>query len=1055
MLFAVPLTTDDGLELTLDDATGAVTELRVDSVSLPLLSSSAPLTVQVGDPGIPATLQSLSFESADGPWVSASGADWDDAGDYATWLPSGGVNDSGHLLLGNGSAVGVGMALDAPFPVCGDAQLTISHQARSASTETLQIVGVRVFDAEGTDITSSVTPPSGWIFSSVSQAHVVFGIGNSAPDTWEPFTFTYNVPAEAASAIVSVRHWNSGDHLVHIDNLTIEQTGGIVWNDPEPLMAAPITDGDGVTMSGLLADDSLSVTATVQPSGEVLAMRLTLQSLPPSHTDRAALLRWALPIDLEGWTWWDDLDVSETLTGDTVAANTFTLSQHDISWHPLAAVASGELGLSLAVPMEEAVAQRFEASATGGLSSVWEIGLSPLTQHLGPSHAEVSLLLTRCDGDWGFRSALERFQARFPEHFAKRTVREGAWEYPIPVTAIASPEDFGFAHYEHWELNWQLQPHEREALRQANIATHFYVEPWVVWDSWFDGPEQPSPETLQARAELWAENPGAFATWWPDGGLSDTGHLQIGDGCLSGSGMATAERYPVTEGRTLTLGWQARTANVDTAQILGIRLCDAAGLDVTSSLPAPSGWFFSTASQAHVVAALVNTQPDTWETFEQTYVVPSGAVEARFSLRHWTGGDHTVHIDDFTVDVSGEATPLLLWDFNSDTALWTQALNSDWDTGGARWILAPRQEMAQAVIESSPHTASGVLALVDHPGLWRPNDAGTGGSQLWPLNLDPDLPDPSGFSVFHDHWITPSLASDDGIYVDSMAVTWGFGNWLNHRPEHLAVVDHPLTFDWRDGHAAQIGFQSQVEFLQATTPMLRGLGHLVMVNLFPEGHRFAAPWADLMGSEITQFTEPQGLSRVRRAMAGTRIVSNLLQRFQVSDEYATHEEMAEFFRSHLFWGFHPAVSSIGKTVGGAPDRYFLHPELYERDRDLFQTFMPVIRELGEAGWQPIPHAQGEGLEVERFGAFDQGHACFTVRAADGQATETPLMVDLEGMGLDPTLSTVSLWNVLSDTAQPFTLVSDGRWLETEISLGADEVRVLRLTVESPSGLSGR
>ena len=42
--------------------------------------------------------------------------------------------------------------------------------------------------------------------------------------------------------------------------------------------------------------------------------------------------------------------------------------------------------------------------------------------------------------------------------------------------------------------------------------------------------------------------------------------------------------------------------------------------------------------------------PDTWEPFGKTYVVPAGAVEAQFSLRHWTGGDHFVHIDAFMVE---------------------------------------------------------------------------------------------------------------------------------------------------------------------------------------------------------------------------------------------------------------------------------------------------------------------------------------------------------------------------------------------------------------------
>lgn len=1044
-LNAASVSTNDGLTLSLDGATGAIIALSIDGNPIPLLGAASPLTIQLGSAGPTIPIMDNNFASQDATWVSADGANWDNAGDYVHWLPDGGVDNSAHLLLGNGSRNGVGMALASPISVEAKTQLTISYQAMSASTETLQIIGVRVFDADGTDITSSANRPTGWTYSTVSMGHVIPGIGNSSPNTWEPFSFSYGVPEGAVSALVSIRHWNSGDHLVHIDDLNLVRWGGIAWSEPEPLVATPSPQGDGFVLSGSVAEGSLDVSAAVQPSGEAIAMRLALQSVPASLEDRAVRLQWNLPADLEGWTWWNDIASSEVLAGDTVVKYVFPLAQHDISWYPLATVSSGEIALSLSVPMREPVVQHFEASATGGLSSVWELGLSPLTTKIGPGHAEVSLLLSRCDGDWGFRSALERFQTRFADDFLKLTTREGAWEYPIPVSAISSPEDFGFAHFEHWELNWNLQPDELEALHDANVASHFYVEPFMIWDSWPDTPSRPTSEMLMARAQLWAENPGSHVTWIHDGGIGDSGHIMVGDIAANGTGMATAQRYPVTPGQTLTISWQARTANIDTAQILGVRIFDADGIDITQSSAAPSGWFFSTASMGHVVVTgLTNTLIDTWEPFERTYVVPAGAAEARFSLRHWTGGDHAAHIDNFTVVASGEVTPLLFWDFNTNSEEWSMAVTTNWDATGGLWSLVPRQEMAQAVLQSSPHTVSGDLAVIELPSLWRPNDAGTGGSQLWPLNLDPELPEPNAHSTRLEYYVNPSLASDDGIYVDSVTIVWGFGDWQNHRPDHLPFVDFPLTFDTRDGRAIQIGFQSHIEFFQSMTPYLRAQHHLVMSNLFPEGHRYIAPWSDLMGSEVGEFTEAQERSRLRRSLAGTRIVSNLLQRYHL-DEYATHEEMAEYMRSNLFWGFHPAVSSIGKSINGRPDRYFLHPELYERDRDLFQTFMPVIKTLGEAGWQPIPHARGAGLDVERFGEANQNAICFTIRAANGEALTSALGIDLLGLGVDSLPPGGNVHNLFTDEAIPFTTSPDGHTLTIDVTLDAGEVLPIRVS----------
>jgi hypothetical protein len=49
--------------------------------------------------------------------------------------------------------------------------------------------------------------------------------------------------------------------------------------------------------------------------------------------------------------------------------------------------------------------------------------------------------------------------------------------------------------------------------------------------------------------------------------------------------------------------------------------------------------------------------------------------------------------------------------------------------------------------------------------------------------------------------------------------------------------------------------------------------------------------------------------------------------------------------------------------------YFTRPELYDRDRDLFQKYMPLCKVVAEAGWQPVTHARVDrpDVYVERFG----------------------------------------------------------------------------------------
>jgi hypothetical protein len=176
-------------------------------------------------------------------------------------------------------------------------------------------------------------------------------------------------------------------------------------------------------------------------------------------------------------------------------------------------------------------------------------------------------------------------------------------------------------------------------------------------------------------------------------------------------------------------------------------------------------------------------------------------------------------------------------------------------------------------------------------------------------------------------------------------------------------------------------------------------------------------------------------------------VSNLLQWGWDSPIYATYEEMEQFIRGQLFWGFYPAVSSAGGLMtGGAPDRYFLHPELYERDRPLFQLYIPAIRALSSAGWEPVTHATATpAAEIERFGDFLRGSVLLTVRGPGGAELQADVTVDLTACGLadEPTLVDAS--DLLTGQPLAVDLLSDPARARFGVSLGAGEVGVYQLT----------
>src|SRR5690606_25980801 len=69
------------------------------------------------------------------------------------------------------------------------------------------------------------------------------------------------------------------------------------------------------------------------------------------------------------------------------------------------------------------------------------------------------------------------------------------------------------------------------------------------------------------------------------------------------------------------------------------------------------------------------------------------------------------------------------------------------------------------------------------------------------------------------------------------------------------------------------------------------------------------------------------------------------------------------------------------SQNAATDVYWANPKLYNRDRELFKKYIPLVKTVAEAGWQPVTHATADNASVwlERFG--DAGAVYLTLRNA--------------------------------------------------------------------------
>ena len=77
------------------------------------------------------------------------------------------------------------------------------------------------------------------------------------------------------------------------------------------------------------------------------------------------------------------------------------------------------------------------------------------------------------------------------------------------------------------------------------------------------------------------------------------------------------------------------------------------------------------------------------------------------------------------------------------------------------------------------------------------------------------------------------------------------------------------------------------------------------------------------------------------------------------------QRVEKYMKRSLVFGMFPGFFSANAATG----HYFENPALYERDRPAFKRYLPFIKLVAEAGWDPITDAAADSpaIALERFG----------------------------------------------------------------------------------------
>ncbi len=251
-----------------------------------------------------------------------------------------------------------------------------------------------------------------------------------------------------------------------------------------------------------------------------------------------------------------------------------------------------------------------------------------------------------------------------------------------------------------------------------------------------------------------------------------------------------------------------------------------------------------------------------------------------------------------------------------------------------------------------------------------------GDSVTFVMNPDPDLFEGMGMhttggdAMKRIHERLKEYPATDGIYIDSLGSNWCAK--LNYRRDHFRFADQPLTFD-KDGNVCLHNQISHYEFLQPLRDELHRDGKLLFANgvynylskeieyadVKDTGRFFLAALVDVAGAESS--TPSQDRWEFYRAAMFQKPYLVLKYHWENA------ENVQEVFNQAVCYGvFVTCSNGLGKV-------YWTDPNGFPRDTTLYEWYVPLVRTLSKAGWEPVTWASSptEGLRFERYGSGDE------------------------------------------------------------------------------------
>ena len=345
-------------------------------------------------------------------------------------------------------------------------------------------------------------------------------------------------------------------------------------------------------------------------------------------------------------------------------------------------------------------------------------------------------------------------------------------------------------------------------------------------------------------------------------------------------------------------------------------------------------------------------------------------------------------------------------------------------------------DFARAVLNSGTWDEDGKFNLEFRNEPW------TNGA-VFPLNPNPELlatPEkPTKGLLSYNFDLAAKLYGKDakgtldGEYLDSLE---GWADTLDFRPSNLAALPYPPPFDTESRRAVVPQWFAAHTFVRFLRDDLHNRNKMLFANSVPIRFSIFAPLLDVMGIEVNWLDangnwrpEDDATLNYRRTLSGKKPYVLLMN---TDFNKFTSEFVERYFQRSLFYGMFPSMFS----ANAADHAYWETPAWFNRDRPLFKKYIPLIKTVSVAGWEPVTYARSSNpaVFVERYGTH-----LFTLRNDSVAPQSAVVTIDAAALGLKAPLK---VRNLLTgrETAAEFA----GGVLRLPLAFDREEVMLLEM-----------